>query len=184
MRYHINDNNEVKRCRAKSNTSCGFYRGEGSTPHFDDPKEAQKVASRRQAARTREENRRKEFEPKKAKVANALQRFGGVDKESLPVAKNEKDIVNLWFNGREETFKSFMEHSENDRLNASSKEFLGSMMIKGLSVSQEKKATDVPFDSDWEKENNVSHLTIIDEGEDKDALDLILSGKVTAFAHA
>jgi len=181
VKFHINNNNEAKRCRAKTDASCRFASND-ENQHFSTQKEAEQEIERRNKTREKASQEQKTFNARKNRIATALESFGGIDKKNLAPVKNEKEMINKWFNEDKETFNQFITHVNNDKISDQTKKFIGTMTIKGLNIDTESKATDISMDKSWDTDSNISHLTFIEEDDDKETLDSILSGKEKAFS--
>lgn len=173
MKFHINDKNEVKRCRAKKR--CKFASSENGGEHFSTVREAEDALKKMQKTKPRTE---KGFAPIRSQVSTALKKYTGV--KTLPTVYTKNEMIEKWFNGNAKRMSDFMSVSNDLSIDDDQKEHIVSLISKGVKVSPVSSAIKKES-TDWGS-NTESHLDLIDEEDDKIALDMILSGREKIFA--
>lgn len=185
MKFHINDNFEVKPCGASDDVRCPFYGHHEGSNHYTNESDALKAAEKILAAQHPFENRRKaataKFLNHSSKIKKLLQDYADMKPKNFPEVSNNSEMIEKWFGGDEGSYETFVHFLSSDELKNSSKKTVAAFVKSGMKLSKEVSVKDIPIEKSDPYEFDASEITVIDDGPDKVDWDDLMNGKIKAF---
>ena len=170
MKYHINNDYEVKPCGASDETRCPFFGRDGETNHFNNQEEAILKAEEKLDQKHGNSNRTKknptQFNKNKEFIQEAIVEYGNVQsKEELQEVSNVKEMVSEWFDGDRRKYNEFRRLIDDKGFTPETKKSVAHLILRGIPVRKKKSVHDLS-----EKPKNsteTSEITILEESDEK-----------------
>lgn len=190
MKYHINDDYEVKPCSATEDGRCPFWGRHSGNNHYNNENDAinaiETILSKKHTFSFRKKNTVKvEFIKHREETRKSLINYSNVDNNSLEHVENVDEMIQKWFNGDKETYSTFKNTINNEEIKDDTKKSVSSFLQKGMSVKNTKNVKDLPIELDNDFSNDFdfdsSEITLIDDTPDKVDLEDLRNGHLNAF---
>lgn len=185
MKYHINDDFEVKPCGASDDTRCPFWGHHEGSNHYATESDAVKVVEKFLSDKHPFINRRKQasvrFLKLSEKIKDELQQYGGIKANKLPDVSNVTEMVDEWFGGDRKKYDAFRHNVSNNDLKDATRKNVASLLKTGMQVTNKKSVQDIPLEKSEPYDFAASEITLLDEGPDVVDLEDLRNGNIKAF---
>lgn len=180
MKYHINNDYEVRPCGATEETRCPFWGNNGSSNHYPDEATATRkaeeiLASKHNVNEGKTKAPTAQFKKNKQFISEALIEYGNVKSEKdLQDVSNVKEMINEWFSGDRDKYNSFRKLIADEGFTEDTKKSVAHLILRGLPVRKTRSVYDISSQADMNKRNNdISEVTILEEFSENIDLDNI-----------
>lgn len=190
MKYHINDDYEVKPCSATVDGRCPFWGKHNGDNHYNSENDAieaiETILSKKHTFSFKKKHMQDaQFIKHREETRKNLINYANVDESELTPVSNVDEMVKQWFSGDRNKYDSFQETATNNNLKDNTKQAVSGFLQKGMSVNSTKSVKDIPFENTSESLDDFdsSEITLIDDVPDKLSWDDLRSGALKAFKH-
>lgn len=170
MKYHINNDYEVRPCGATEEGRCPFYGQNGSSNHYANEAEAitkaeEILSTKHNVNEGRSKAPTEQFKKNKEFISEALVEYGSVKShKDLQDVSNVKEMINEWFSGDREKYNGFRKLIADEGFTEETKKSVAHLILRGLPVQKRKSVYDISSETDnTNKENEISEVTILED---------------------
>lgn len=187
MKYHINNDYEVRPCGATEETRCPFWGNNGNSNHYADEATATKkaeeiLASKHNVNEGRSKAPTAQFKRNKKFISEALIEYGNIKSEKdLKEVSNVKEMINEWFNGDREKYNSFRKLINDEGFTEKTKKSVAHLILRGLPVQKQKSVYDISIESKTSNDREISQVTILEDFTEDIDLDNIRQNNYSFF---
>lgn len=190
MKYHINDDYEVKPCSATEDGRCPFWGKHHGDNHYKNENDAieaiETILSKKHTFSFRRKNSEKsKFIKHREEMRKLLVNFTHADNNSLEHVNNSDEMIQKWFSNDKEKYETFKNTMMNDELKDNTKKAVSNFMEKGMTVTNTKTVKDIPLENSEISINDgtfdMSEITLIDDVPDSLDLEDLRNGSIKAF---
>lgn len=171
MKYHINNDYEVKPCGASDESRCPFFGRDGESNHFTNPEEAQakaeeKLSQKHNSSAAKTKRSTPQFKKNKAFIKESIVEYGntGSNKE-LKEVHTVKEMVSEWFDGDRQKYNDFKKLIDDNGFTPETKKSVAHLILQGIPVQKERSVYDISESNGISNED--SEITILEESSEK-----------------
>lgn len=178
MKYHINNDYEVKPCGASDESRCPFFGRDGESNHFTSSDEAiskaeEKLAQKHNSSAAKRKRSTPQFTKNKEFIKEAIIEYGNVQSgEELQEVTTVREMVEKWFDGDRRKYNEFKKLIDDNGFTKESKKSVAHMIMHGVAIQKKKSVYDISETTNASSET--SEITILEESSEKidwDSLD-------------
>lgn len=187
MKYHINNDYEVKPCGASDMSRCPFYGNDGDSNHYADEATAVRkveeiLSAKHNVTKGKNKQPSAQFRRSKKFIAEALVEYGNVNSEKdLQDVSNVKDMISKWFNGDKDKYDSFRKLIDDEGFTENTKKSVAHLILRGLPVQKKQSVYDISFEPVLANDRSVSEVTILEDFTEEIDLDNIRKNNFSFF---
>lgn len=171
MKYHINNDYEVKPCGASDESRCPFFGRDGESNHFTNQEEAnlkaeEKLAQKHNSSAGKTKRTTSQFNRNKEFIQEAIVEYGNVQsKDDLKEVRNVKEMVAEWFDGDRRKYNDFRKLIDDKGFTKETKKSVAHLILRGIAIQKQKSVYDISEKTSASSET--SEITILEESTEK-----------------